>query len=125
MNEYEDLMMIADMFTSAAGFSSHFSTIFHPISGEYDLLGKHPNCAHTIKSVSKYETAMEELRASVGPELELVESRVVGPVKEYQSVLKTIRKTITKRNHKVRGFAASSCVDSDASSLTMIASTTP
>lgn len=89
------------MFTAGAGFATHFSTIFHPISGEYDLIGKNPNCAHTIKSVDKYETAMDELRAAVGPELELIESRIAGPVKEFQSVLKLIRKTITKRDHKV------------------------
>lgn len=89
------------LFTAGAGFSTHFSTIFHPISGEYDLIGKNPESAHTIKSVTKYETTMEELRSAVGPELELIESRIVGPTKEYQTVMKTIRKTITKRDHKV------------------------
>ncbi|KIK70350.1 hypothetical protein GYMLUDRAFT_32353 [Collybiopsis luxurians FD-317 M1] len=89
------------LFTSGAGFATHFSTIFHPISGEYDLIGKHPDAAHTIKSVDKYETAMEELRSAVAPELELIESRVVGPTKEFQGVMKTIRKTITKREHKL------------------------
>jgi amphiphysin len=43
---------------------------------------------------------MEELRGAVSPELELIESRIVGPVKELQGVLKMIRKTITKRDHK-------------------------
>lgn len=52
--------------------------------------------------MTKYETAMEELRTSIGPELDLIESRVVGPVKELQQVMKTIRKSITKRDHKVR-----------------------
>ncbi|KAJ7596831.1 hypothetical protein C8J56DRAFT_850516 [Mycena floridula] len=92
------------MFTTAAGFATHFTAIFHPIAGEYDLVGKNPNSAHTIKSVDKYETTMEELRASVGPELELIESRVVGPTKEFQSVLKLIRKTITKRDHKLTDY---------------------
>ncbi|KAJ7226087.1 hypothetical protein GGX14DRAFT_423794 [Mycena pura] len=89
------------MFTSGAGFATHFSTLFHSISGEYDLMGKHPESAQTIRSVSKYESAMEELRTSIGPELELIESRVVGPMKELQQVMKTIRKTITKRDHKL------------------------
>ncbi|KAJ3894934.1 hypothetical protein GG344DRAFT_86269 [Lentinula edodes] len=89
------------LFTSGAGYASHFSVIFHPIAGEYDLLGKHPDAAHTIKSVEKHETAMEELRSAVAPELELIESRIVGPTKEFQSVMKTIRKTITKRDHKL------------------------
>ncbi|KAF5392622.1 hypothetical protein D9757_002121 [Collybiopsis confluens] len=92
---------LARLFTSGAGFATHFSVIFHPISGEYDLIGKHPEAAHTIKSVDKYETAMEELRSAVAPELELIESRVVGPTKEFQGVMKTIQKTITKREHKL------------------------
>lgn len=92
------------LFTSGAGFATHFSTIFHPISGEYDLIGKNPDAAQTIRSVSKYETAMEELRSAVGPELELIESRIVGPTKELQQVMKTIRKSITKRDHKVRPY---------------------
>jgi amphiphysin len=44
---------------------------------------------------------MEEMRTLIAPELELIESRIVGPAKEFQTVLKTIRKTITKREHKV------------------------
>ncbi|KAJ3758579.1 BAR-domain-containing protein [Lentinula raphanica] len=95
---------VNSLFTSGAGFATHFSTIFHPIAGEYDLIGKHPDAAHTIKSVDKYETAMEELRSSVAPELELIESRIVGPSKEFQGVMKTIRKTITKRDHKLMDY---------------------
>jgi amphiphysin len=44
---------------------------------------------------------MEEMRSSVAPELDLIDSRVVGPLKELQGVLKSVRKTITKRDHKV------------------------
>ncbi|KAJ7480092.1 BAR-domain-containing protein [Mycena galericulata] len=92
------------LFTSGAGFATHFSTLFHPISGEYDLMGKNPDAAQTIRSVTKYETAMEELRSSIGPELELIESRIVGPVKELQQIMKMIRKTITKRDHKLTDY---------------------
>jgi amphiphysin len=90
------------LFTAGAGFATHFSTLFHPISGEYDLIGKNPDASQTIRSVSKYETAMEQLRSAIGPELELIESRVVGPTKELQQIMKLIRKSITKRDHKVR-----------------------
>jgi amphiphysin len=77
------------------------------MSGEYDLVGKHPDAGHTINNVTKYANAMEEMKALVSPELELIESRIMGPTKEFQSVLKTIRKTITKRDHKVRSVATS------------------
>ena len=92
------------LFTSSAGFAQHFAVIFQPIAGEYDLIGKHPDSAQTIRSVTKYETAMQELRELIGPELELIETRILGPAKELQSVMKTIRKTITKRDHKVKAF---------------------
>ena len=74
--------------------------IFSPISGEYDLIGKHPNASHTIRSVTKYQAAMEELKLLISPELELIESRIAAPIKEFQTIVKTIRKTITKRDHK-------------------------
>ena len=39
---------------------------------------------------------------TLAPELELVESRVIVPVKEIQDICKKIRKTTVKRDHKVR-----------------------
>ncbi|KAK0456797.1 hypothetical protein EV421DRAFT_1895995 [Armillaria borealis] len=92
------------LFTCGAGYATHFSVLMHPIAGEYDLIGKHPEAAQTVRNVDKYETAMEELRASVGPELELIESRITGPAKEMQSILKLIRKSITKRDHKLMDY---------------------
>jgi amphiphysin len=94
------------LFTAGGGLAQHFSVLFHPIASEYDLLGKFPQAAHTIKNVDAYHTALEELRASISPELELIQSRVVGPVKEFQSTMKAIRKVITKREHKV----SNSCI---------------
>ncbi|KAK7029701.1 BAR adaptor protein Hob1 [Paramarasmius palmivorus] len=92
------------LFTSGAGFATHFAAIFTPLAGEYDLLGKHPDASHTVHNVERYTNTMEEMRTSVGPELELIESRIVGPSKELQSVLKMIRKTITKRGHKLTDY---------------------
>ena len=89
------------LFTAGEGFATHFATVFQPILGEYDLIGRHPEAGHTIRNVLKYQTAMEELKVLVAPELELVETRIMGPAKELQSVMKLIRKTITKRDHKV------------------------
>ena len=92
---------VSNLFTSAAGWAAHFAVIFQPIAGEYDLIGKYPDADHTIRNVTKYEGAMEEMRGLIAPELELIESRIVGPAKEFQSVLKLIRKTMTKRDHKL------------------------
>ncbi|KAH0590190.1 Protein hob1 [Termitomyces sp. J132] len=92
---------VASLFTAGAGYGTHFTAILTPLSGEYDLIGKHPNSGHTIRNVAKHQTAMEELRTLVAPELELIESRIVAPLKELQGTLKIIRKTITKREHKL------------------------
>ncbi|KXN89807.1 hypothetical protein AN958_04811 [Leucoagaricus sp. SymC.cos] len=92
---------VTSLFTHGHGFSTHFSTIFQPIAGEYDLMGKNPDAEQTIRSVTKYEAAMEEMKALVAPELELIESRILGPTKELQAIMKLIRKSITKREHKL------------------------
>ena len=93
---------VTKLFETGSGFAKHFATIFHPLQAEYDLLRNHPETEHTVKNVDQYENVMEELKAAVVPELELIQSRVMGPVKELQSIMKIIRKTITKRDHKVR-----------------------
>jgi len=95
---------VTNLFTHAYGFAQHFTTLFHPLAGEYDLLGKHPEAEHTVKNVDGYENAMEELRGAVIPELELIETRIIAPIKEFQTVLKLIRKSITKREHKLVDF---------------------
>ncbi|KAJ2928909.1 hypothetical protein H1R20_g8355, partial [Candolleomyces eurysporus] len=95
---------VTTLFTAGEGFGTHFSTIFQPIQGEYDLIGKNPDAGQTIRNVTKYHGAMEELRALVSPELELINSRIHGPLKELQTTNKTIRKTITKRDHKLTDY---------------------
>lgn len=63
-----------------------------------------------MKNVDAYHSTLNELHATIMPELELIESRVIGPVKELQSLMKGIRKMITKREHKVRLSALSICI---------------
>ncbi|KAH9075750.1 BAR-domain-containing protein [Lactarius deliciosus] len=101
---FTDAVNGMSLFTAGSSLAQHFSILFHPIASEYDLLGKFPEAAHTIKNVDAYHTALEELRTSISPELELIESRVVGPVRELQGVMKAIRKMITKRDHKLMDY---------------------
>lgn len=49
----------------------------------------------------KYEAIFDEMKTLIAPELDLIDSRIGGPTKELQTVLRTIRKSITKREHKV------------------------
>ncbi|KAG9100826.1 hypothetical protein FS749_012545 [Ceratobasidium sp. UAMH 11750] len=92
---------VITLLTSGANFATHFSNLFHPIAGEYDLIGRHPESEETVRNVTAYQADMEELRQTLSPELELIESRIVGPVKELQTIMKGIRKAITKRDHKL------------------------
>jgi amphiphysin len=76
--------------------------LFQPIQGEASIIGKYPDADRNIRNITKYEATFEELKTLITPELELIDSRIGGPTKELQTVLKTIRKSITKREHKVR-----------------------
>jgi amphiphysin len=95
---------VTALFTAGAGFGTHFATIFQPIAGEFDLIGKHPDSEKTIKCVMQFQATMEELRSLIGPELELIQSRIAGPAKELQGIVKMIRKSITKRDHKLTDY---------------------
>ncbi|KIJ21433.1 hypothetical protein PAXINDRAFT_64064 [Paxillus involutus ATCC 200175] len=92
---------VTALLTGANGFATRMNFMYSPLSGELSLASKHPDAAATIANTPLYATHLDELRTSIGPELELIESRVMGPVKEFQGVLKVIRKTITKRDHKL------------------------
>jgi amphiphysin len=92
---------ITSLLTGANGFANNYNIIYS--LGE-EMASKHPEAAATIANTPIYATHLDELRSSVAPELELIESRVNGPAKEYQGVLRVIRKTITKRDHKLTDY---------------------
>ncbi|KAL5535090.1 HOB1 [Sanghuangporus sanghuang] len=95
---------VTNLFTSGQGFAQHFGQIFHPMVGEFDLIGKYPDAQDTIRNVDGYQQLFEELKLNIAPELELIESRIVVPVKELQTIMKSIRKNITKRDHKLLDY---------------------
>ncbi|GAA5846829.1 hypothetical protein JCM5353_005344 [Sporobolomyces roseus] len=95
---------INGMLTSQAGFATAFSTLFSPLNDELPLASRHPEAQGTIDNIANYHDLMNELRDAVQPELELIDSRVTAPLKEYSDLLKKIRKTITKREHKLTDF---------------------
>jgi amphiphysin len=95
------------MLTSAQQWSIHFANIFHPISGEFKVVEKYPEAQETVDNVDLFQAAMEELREALTPELELIQGKVQAPAKELQGIMKQLRKTITKRDHKVcTGFTS-------------------
>lgn len=95
---------VRNMLLSGANFGRHFDTLFQPIGSEYDLERKHPNAQATMTNLAHYNQLMEELKDTLTPEIELIESRVISPTKDFQTVIKAIRKNITKRDHKLVDF---------------------
>ncbi|KAJ9122378.1 hypothetical protein QFC22_001800 [Naganishia vaughanmartiniae] len=77
----------------------------YPIgSNEYDLTSRHPQAEVTVNNIGQYQQLMEDLRETLAPELELIDSRVITPSIELQEICKRIRKTITKRDHKLLDY---------------------
>ncbi|BGP57040.1 BAR adaptor protein Hob1 [Rhodotorula sphaerocarpa] len=95
---------VATMLTSQNGFATAFTTLFTPLQGESSLTIQHPYAETTLQNIDQYQEFMTELREAIEPEIELVDARVTMPLKEYQDLLKKIRKTITKREHKLVDF---------------------
>lgn len=90
-----------EMLTSAQQWSIHFANIIHPISGEFDITEKHPEAQVTVDNVDVFQAAMEDLKEALTPEVELIQGKIQAPAKELQGIMKQLRKTITKRDHKV------------------------
>nr|ASF90219.1 hypothetical protein SPAR03152 [Bartheletia paradoxa] len=94
------------MLVAGAGFGHAFNQIFQPIGTEFaaDMEKKHPESATTIANLSLYQGHMDDLRETLVPELELIDSRVIAPVKELIEIVKKTRKTLTKRDHKLTDY---------------------
>ncbi|WWC62090.1 uncharacterized protein I303_104680 [Kwoniella dejecticola CBS 10117] len=92
---------VSNLLSSGSSFSASLATLFSPMGAEYNLASKHPQAEVTVKNISVYQGIMEEMRETLLPELELIDSRIVQPCKELNDITKKIRKTITKREHKL------------------------
>lgn len=60
-----------------------------------------PTAAANLQSVNDAEAAMAYCRDEVLPELDVVDRDIVRPLMELTEILKTIHKTMTKRDHKL------------------------
>ncbi|KAH9824469.1 Protein hob1 [Teratosphaeria destructans] len=83
-------------------FSKACAEIYKPISGRASdpdsyVVDGNPE---GIRACEEYENIVNELKASLQPELEMIESRVVKPADELMEIVKVVRKTTTKRDHK-------------------------
>lgn len=90
-----------DMLMAGETFGACFAGLFSPIGAEIDIGRSHPQALTTIDNLPIYRQHMEDLRETLTPEIELIDSRIISPVNDFTAVLKAVRKNITKRDHKV------------------------
>ncbi|PHH79644.1 hypothetical protein CDD83_3847 [Cordyceps sp. RAO-2017] len=93
---------INGMLSHQIEFSKAMTEIYKPISGRVsdpDSIRPEGN-PEGIRACEEYEAVVAELQETLAPELEMIESRVIRPATELQDVIKVIRKTIVKREHK-------------------------
>ncbi|KAL8707429.1 MAG: hypothetical protein Q9220_007548 [cf. Caloplaca sp. 1 TL-2023] len=83
-------------------FSKAIAEIYKPISGRVS----DPNSLipegnpEGIQACEEYESIVRELKATLQPELEMIQHRVIGPADELLTVIKVVQKSTLKRQHK-------------------------
>jgi len=93
---------IVGMMKHQIEFSQAIAEIYKPISGRVsdpDSIIPEGN-PEGIQACEEYEAIVKELLATLQPELEMIETRVIRPADELGEIIKVIRKTATKRQHK-------------------------
>ncbi|KAI1497093.1 BAR-domain-containing protein [Biscogniauxia marginata] len=93
---------INGMLSHQIEFSKAMTEIYKPISGRMsdpDSLKIEGN-PEGIRACEEYEAVVKDLQDTLQPELEMIDTRVIRPANELLDVLKVIRKTAAKRDHK-------------------------
>lgn len=83
-------------------FSKAIAEIYKPISGRVsdpDSIISEGN-PEGIQACEEYESIVRELQATLQPELEMIQARVIGPADEMLTVIKVVQKATLKRSHK-------------------------
>jgi amphiphysin len=87
-------------------FSQAIQEIYKPISGRVS----DPNSIipegnpEGIRACEEYEAIVRDLLATLQPELEMIEQRVIAPADQLLEVIKVVRKVSVKRDHKQLDF---------------------
>lgn len=93
---------IKGMMTHQIEFSQAIKEIYQPISGRMsdpDSIISEGN-PEGIEACEEYEVIVKDLLATLQPELEMIETRVIRPADELLDIIKVIRKGVVKRQHK-------------------------
>ena len=83
-------------------FSRAIAEIYKPISGRVSDPDSvvHEGNEAGIEACDQYELAVKDLQATLAPELEMIETRVIAPADELLNIIKAVQKTTIKRQHK-------------------------
>jgi len=87
-------------------FSKATAEMYKPISGRMsdpDSFISEGN-VEGIRACEEYEAIVQDLKASLQPELEMIEARVVKPADELLEIIKAVRKLAGKRDNKQLDF---------------------
>ncbi|KAI9866078.1 MAG: hypothetical protein M1813_001639 [Trichoglossum hirsutum] len=93
---------ITAMLNHQIEFSQAVAELYKPITGHLsdpDVKGIEGN-PEGIRACEEYEHIVKELLETLQPELEMIETRVIRPADELLEIIKVIRKTAAKRQHK-------------------------
>ncbi|KAI9823752.1 MAG: hypothetical protein M1832_002309 [Thelocarpon impressellum] len=93
---------IKGMLNHQIEFSKAVAEIYKPISGRVsdpDSIVQEGN-PEGIRACEEYENIVRDQLATLQPELEMIETRVIQPADELLEIIKIIRKTTAKRQHK-------------------------
>ena len=90
------------MLHTQVAFSQAIAEIYKPISvvvSDPETLKIEGN-PEGIQACEQYQQVVEELKANLAPELEMIETRIIRPIDDLIEVIRLIRKTVIKRDHK-------------------------
>lgn len=92
---------VQTMLASSAAFGAAVANFYAPLGKESPtLVSDQPQGKHTLAALPEYDALLAELRDTLAPELELINTKIVAPLKDLEAANAAIKKNITKRDHK-------------------------
>jgi len=83
-------------------FSKALAELYKPISGRPSDPNSYKDEGNPdgIKACEQYEEIVRDLQETISPELDTIETRIIGPATQLLEIMKAVRKTANKRDHK-------------------------
>ncbi|CAG8785881.1 9661_t:CDS:2, partial [Dentiscutata erythropus] len=95
---------VSNMLNHQANFADLLVELYNPITPEGATEGavtrRTKTPAQTMKAAEEYAKLMSNVRDTILAELDSVDRRIIIPATEFLDVIKLIKKTVTKREHK-------------------------